>query len=157
MKRPLLQKRYHGQDKMFKGVLLTPLKKVENPLGDVFHGMKYSDNGFVGFQEAYFSTLRTGAIKPWKKHLNMTLNLIVPIGAVKIVLFDERENSVSKGQFMETILSIDNYYRLTIPPEIWIAMKGEGESMNLLLNIANLEHDPLEIIRTELNSISYKW
>ena len=139
------------------GVILTPLKKIENPLGDIYHGMKISDIGYVGFQEAYFSTINSGVIKPWKKHLKMTLNLIVPFGEIKFVLFDDRENSQTKGQFMNVSLSLDNYYRLTVPPEVWVAFRGEGNSTNLLLNISNLEHDPEEIIRLDLDQIPYKW
>ena len=55
-----------------EGVFLNPLKIIENPLGDVYHGIKSSENSFVGFEEAYFSTIRYGVIKPWKKHLRMS-------------------------------------------------------------------------------------
>jgi dTDP-4-dehydrorhamnose 3,5-epimerase len=139
------------------GVELTPLKKIEHPLGDVLHGMKSSDKGFAGFQEAYFSTIKCGVIKPWKKHLQMTLNLIVPIGEIRFVLFDDRKGSMTKNQFMEMKLSIDNYYRLTVPPGIWMGFKGESDSTNLLLNIADLKHDPLEIVRADLNKFNYAW
>lgn len=139
------------------GVELTPLKKIPHPLGDVFHGMKSSDRGFNGFNEAYFSTVKYGVIKPWKKHLKMTLNLIVPIGKIRFVLLDMRENSSTKDQFMDVTLSIENYYRLTVPPEIWVGFQGLGKSINLLLNIANLDHDPLEIVRADLNKFKFKW
>ena len=139
------------------GVELTPLKKIVHPLGDVFHGMRSSDKGFNGFHEAYFSTIKYGVIKPWKKHLQMTLNLIVPVGKIRFVLLDNREKSSTKDQFMDVSLSIENYYRLTVPPKIWVGFKGEGNSTNLLLNIANLNHDPSEIVRTDLNTFKFKW
>lgn len=140
-----------------EGVELIPLKKIENPLGDVFHGMKKTDKGFAGFQEAYFSTVHYGIIKPWKKHLRMTLNLVVPVGEIRFVLYDERAESVTYGNFMDVSLSLENYCRLTIPPDIWVTFKGEKTSMNLLLNIANLEHDPDEIIRGEREMFSFNW
>ena len=139
------------------GVILTPLKKIENPLGDVYHGMKISDIGYVGFQEAYFSTINSGVIKPWKQHLKMTLNLIVPVGEIKFVLFDHRKDSSTNGQYLEVVLSLNNYFRLTVPPGVWMAFRGEADSINLLLNIANLEHDPEEIVRLDLDQIPYKW
>ena len=70
------------------GVILSPLKIIENPLGNIFHVMKSSDLGFMGFNEAYFSTINYNQIKPWKKHLKMTLNLIVPVGEIRFVLYD---------------------------------------------------------------------
>lgn len=139
------------------GVILTPLKIIENPLGDVMHGMKKSENGFNGFQEAYFSTINQGVVKPWKKHLEMTLNLIVPVGEIRFVMYDDRKDSETNGSFMDVSLSQKNYYRLTVPPNIWMAFKGNGSALNLLLNIANLEHDPSEIVRVPLDSFEFDW
>ena len=48
-----------------EGVLLTPLKQIYHPKGNVFHGMKKSDPGFSGFGEAYFSTINFGDTKIW--------------------------------------------------------------------------------------------
>ena len=142
---------------VIEGVILTPLKKIEHPLGDVYHGMKKSDIGFSGFEEAYFSTIHHGVIKPWKRHTRMTLNLIVPVGKIRFVLYDDRKDSPTKGKFMNIVLSIDNYYRLTVPPNIWLSFKGVGEPVNLLLNISNLEHDPTEIDRLDIRDIDYLW
>lgn len=139
------------------GVIISPLNKIENSLGNIFHGMKASDKGYDGFGEAYLSTVHYEVIKPWKKHLKMTLNLIVPIGKIRFVLFDDRKTSSTNGQFMEICLSLDNYCRLTIPPKIWVAFRGEDNAQNLLLNIANLEHNDEELVRLELNKIPYNW
>ena len=139
------------------GVTLTKLNIIDNPLGAVLHGMKNSDIGYDGFGEAYLSTVNYEVIKTWKKHLKMTLNLIVPVGEIKFVLFDDRKNSDTYGNFMEISLSLNNYYRLTVPPEIWLAFKGINNSMNLLLNIANLEHSDQEVVRLDLDKIIYNW
>ena len=135
-----------------KGVFLTKLKKISHPNGNVFHGIKKSDLGFNGFGEAYFSTINYKNIKAWKKHTKMTLNLIVPVGEIKFVLFDEKENN-----FFEVKLSLKNYQRLTVPPNIWMGFEGRKQGLNLLLNLADMEHDPDEIIRLELDKIKYKW
>jgi dTDP-4-dehydrorhamnose 3,5-epimerase len=139
------------------GVIISPLNKIENPLGNIFHGMKASDKGYNGFGEAYLSTVNYDIIKPWKKHLKMTLNLIVPVGKIRFVLFDDRVDSSTNGQFMDISLSMDNYSRLTIPPQIWVAFRGEDTPQNILLNIANLEHNIEEVVRLELNKIPYNW
>ena len=96
-------------------------------------------------------------IKAWKKHIKMTLNLVVPIGEIKFVLFDDRENSISKDKFFEVELSNNNYQRLTVPPNIWMGFEGKEQGLNLLLNLADMEHDPKEIIRLELDKIDYNW
>jgi dTDP-4-dehydrorhamnose 3,5-epimerase len=141
-----------------EGVLLTPLKKIHHPKGDVFHGMKKSDAGFSGFGEAYFSTINFEDTKPWKKHFEMTLNFVVPMGDIRFVIFDDRENSVTKNCFFDVTLGDNNYQRITIPPGVWVAFNGIGSAYNLLLNLANLEHDANEIERKEkLSDIPYKW
>lgn len=139
------------------GVKLTPLKKIYQPKGNILYCMKKSDLGFKSFGEAYFSTVKYNAVKAWKKHTKMTLNLIVPIGEIKFVIYDDRESSKSKGSFFEIKLSINNYKRLTISPNLWFGFKGLGKDLNLLLNLADIEHDPKEIIRLELDKINYNW
>lgn len=140
---------------MIEGVLLTPLKQIYHPKGDVFHGMKKGDSGFTEFGEAYFSTIHKGDIKPWKKHLRMTLNLIVPVGMIRFVLHDDRDGSSTKGQTTSIEIGSDNYQRLTVPPGLFMAFEGLGENLNLVLNVADLEHDPDEVERVELDRFPY--
>jgi len=140
---------------MIDGVILTPLKQIYHPKGDVFHGMKKSDLGFTGFEEAYFSTIHAGDIKPWKKHLRMTLNLVVPVGKIRFVVYDDRNGSSTQGQTMSVELGPDNYQRLTLPPGLFMAFEGLGEGLNLLLNVADLEHDPDEVERVDLDRFEY--
>lgn len=144
-------------DKVIDGVFYTNLKQIYNPKGDVFHAMKQSDVGFNGFGEVYFSSIHYGDIKPWKKHLHMTLNLVVPIGCIRFVIYDDREKSPTKGLFNEFTLSPEKYCRLTVPPGVWMAFQGVGRELNLLLNVANLEHDPNEMVRIDLEEIKYGW
>jgi len=133
------------------GVSLTPLKQIYHPKGDIFHGMKKSDSGFDGFGEAYFSTIKQSDVKGWKKHTQMTLNLIVPMGEICFVIYNEESK-----EFFTVELSHKNYQRLTIAPNLWVAFKGMSES-NMLLNIASMEHDPQEAINIDLSEISYAW
>lgn len=142
---------------IIKEVVLTPLKIIENPAGNILHAMKASDHGYAGFGEAYFSTVNIGAVKGWKKHTKMTLNLVVPQGAILFVLFDGREGSETYGEIMEVELSQKNYQRLTVPPGIWMAFSGRSEGTNLLLNIASIQHDPSEAENLPLrnNLINY--
>jgi len=142
---------------MIEGVILTPLSIIDTKGGDVLHAMKASDVGFNGFGESYFSTVESKAIKGWKLHREMVLNLVVPVGSVRFVVFDERENSKTMGQFSEIMLSRDNYGRLTIPPKLWVGFQGLDEQESLLLNIASISHDPDEVERRALKEIDYSW
>ena len=125
-------------------VLLTPLRIIKGESGNVMHALKQQEESFQGFGEAYFSTVHARAVKGWKKHRRMILNLIVPVGTIKFVLYDDRLASSTYQAIQEIILSSENYQRLTVPPGIWMAFQGIGESDNILLNIASIPHDPLE-------------
>lgn len=139
------------------GVILTPLKTLFHPKGNVFHAMKKSDVGFNGFGEAYFSTVNCGDVKGWKKHTRMIMNLVVPMGEIRFVIYDDREESPSRGGYFDVSLSPANYHRLTVPPGVWLGFEGVGGGTNLLLNLADLEHDPAESENIPLESISFDW
>jgi dTDP-4-dehydrorhamnose 3,5-epimerase len=140
---------------MIKDIVVTHLDVIDTLSGNVMHGMKETSAGYAGFGEAYFSQVDKGAIKAWKRHKKMTLNLVVPLGTIKFVLFDDRE--VSSTQFQEVIISKDNYCRLTLPPMVWMGFQGLSNGRSMLLNIANIEHDPSEVDRLEIEKINYDW
>ena len=71
-----------------KDVSITPLRIINTEGGDILHGLKMHENDYQGFGEAYFSIIESGAIKAWKRHRRMTLNIIVPVGAIKFVIYD---------------------------------------------------------------------
>ena len=132
-------------------IIVTPLKRISVAGGDVFHAIKKNDAGFVDFGEAYFSMIDKGAIKPWKRHLRMTLNLVVPVGMVRFVFID------SEGARREESIGVDRYVRLTVPPSIWFAFEGLSSPYSLLLNVADIPHDPNEIERKELDAYMNDW
>lgn len=126
------------------GVSLTRLAIISGQEGDVYHALKKSAPGFNGFGEAYFSIVAYDIIKGWKRHQQMTLNLVVPVGKIQFFAYDNREDSASIGTSASIILGIENYQRLTIPPGIWMAFRGLSKNLNMLLNIADIEHNKNE-------------
>ncbi|CAG0969536.1 MAG: dTDP-4-dehydrorhamnose 3,5-epimerase family protein [Candidatus Methanoperedens sp.] len=144
---------------MIEGVSLTPLRIIPGEYGEVLHAMKCTDSTFAGFGEAYFSTIKKGAVKAWKRHRKMILNLVVPCGEIKFVLYDDRQDSSTCGKISEIILSRSNYQRLTVPSMIWMGFKGQGNGLNMLLNVSNIPHDPDEVDRQDgfENNICYDW
>ncbi|MBO6517683.1 MAG: dTDP-4-dehydrorhamnose 3,5-epimerase family protein [Bacteroidia bacterium] len=142
-----------------EGLKLTPLRIIESPLGDVYHALKNHEDSFSQFGEAYFSTVVKDQVKGWKKHTKMVLNVVVPVGEIQFVVYDDRPNSTTSGQFVEIKLSKANYQRLTVPTGVWMAFKGIGPDQNMLLNIASIPHDPEEAINLDLENdvIPYVW
>ena len=136
-----------------QNIKILKLKKFPTDGGDVLHFIKDGDVGFKNFGEVYFSNVKYGKVKAWKKHLNMTMNLVVPVGEVKFV-FHLPE---SKNKFRVENIGLSNYSRIIVPPGIWFGFKGLSKDNNLVSNLANIKHDPLESINVERNFFSYKW
>jgi len=144
-------------DKMtIDGVNLTTLEIITNKQGSIFQGLKKSDPDFKRFGEAYFSTVEKNFIKGWNKHKKMTINLLVCFGKVKFVVYDDRDDSKSKGSFFSSILSPASYMRLKISEGLWFAFKGISD-YNMILNIASLEHNPKELEKLPIQNIKYNW
>ena len=139
------------------GLDVTPLKIIETVGGNVLHAMKSTEEQFVGFGEVYFSTVHPGIVKAWKKHRKMTLNLVVPVGKILFVCFDDRKSSPTCGIYNEIEMSIKNYQRLTVPPMIWMGFQGTSNEMSLLLNVASIPHEQNEMDIKDLSAIKYDW
>lgn len=144
---------------MIEGVTLHPLKQISVPKGDLWHAFKVTDDGFVGFGEAYFTQIKSGEAKGWKRHNRYVLNLVVVSGAVKFVIYDDRDGSSTKGQFQEITLTPNgNYQRLTVAPGLWMAFYGADLSQtSMLMDLIPEVHDPYEGDRKELEEIPYNF
>lgn len=142
---------------MIEGVSLHPLRQIAVPKGDLWHAFKMTDEGFVGFGEAYFTQVKPHEVKGWKRHNRYVLNLVVAVGAVKFVIYDDREESKTKGKFQEVILSpASNYQRLTVAPGLWMAFAGVDDSQtSMLMDLIPEVHAPEESDRKELDEIKY--
>jgi dTDP-4-dehydrorhamnose 3,5-epimerase len=144
---------------MIEGVQINPLLQILDERGKVMHMLRRDAEWFEEFGEVYFSTVETGAVKAWHIHKKMILNYAVPIGEIKLVLFDDREDSPTKGGIQEIYLGPDNYNLIVIPPLVWNGFKGVGDVTSLLANCASIPHDPDEIDRLDPanNTIPYDW
>jgi dTDP-4-dehydrorhamnose 3,5-epimerase len=136
-------------------ILVSPLHQIETVGGDVWHAMKQVDIGYAGFGEVYFSWVASGAIKAWKRHTQMTMNIVVPVGQVRFVF--RCVNSDGGDEFRVEDIGIKRYVRITVPPGVWFGFQGLSGQQSLLLNIASIAHDPSEVERLALTDINYDW
>ena len=133
-------------------IRVTPLQQISTPGGDVWHALKSTEKSFKGFGEAYFSWVEAESIKAWKQHLRMTMNLVVPIGTVRFVFCDLQLHT-----FREEEIGASTYARITVPPKIWFGFQGMSVKPSLILNVANLPHDPAEVERKMKEEIHFNW
>ncbi len=109
---------------------------VEN--GNVRHGLKVSEESFAGFGELYFTEIRKNKVKGWKRHSEMTLNLLPVVGEIVLYLKRDLADAPELIHF-----GFSNYKLVSIEPNVWVAFEGLSE-INMMANLASIEHDPSE-------------
>ena len=139
--------------------MTNKIKVIENKIinhkdGNILKGINHDDDDFDRFGELYFSYIKLNAIKAWKKHNQMKMNLFVPFGKVKFVFFSK--NFV---KLKELIVDGKNNNRITVRPKIWYGFKGLFHEQSLVVNLANISHSDFEMERLEINNefIDYDW
>ena len=142
-----------------EGVTVHPRRRIPDERGAVFHMLRNDADEFEAFGEIYFSLVYPGVVKGWHLHHEMTLNYAVPVGMIKLVCYDDRAGSPTKGNVVEIHTGELDYALITIPPGVWNGFKGEGTSAALVANCSTTPHRPGEIERLDPfdNDIPYDW
>lgn len=144
-----------------EGVIIKNLKKIPDERGSIMHMLRSDDEIFEKFGEVYFSTAYPGVIKGWHEHKEQVQNYTVIQGMIKLVLYDNRENSPTYKNLIEIFMGDLNYVLVRIPTGIINGYKCIGDKTAIIANCATIPHkasgemnryDPLS---NEL--IPYKW
>lgn len=145
---------------MIEGVIIKPLKKICDDRGMILKMQQITDAEFVGFGEMYFSTIYPGVVKGWHMHEEAILNYAVIEGMIKLVLYDDRDDSVTKGELMEIVIGEHQYNLVQIPPRVWNGFKCVGNKTAIVADLISLSHDKDVMHRLDpmCNTlISYDW
>ena len=123
---------------------------VNNKNGKILKILNNKQSNLKFYKDAYFSFVKFGKIKGWKKHTRMTMTLVVPVGKVKFVFYDE-------DNFRSIVIGDNRFYKIIVPPNIWFSFKGISKGSNVVFNLANLKHNDKEVVRKRNNEIKYNW
>ena len=144
---------------MIEGVIVEPLKQVIDKRGKVMHMLRSDSPLFTNFGEIYFSVINPDAIKAWKRHLKMTQHFAVPVGKIRLVLYDNRENSITRERVEALEIGHDNYCLVKIPPLLWYGFQCLSSTPALIANCTDMPHDPNEVERLDYfdKRMPYDW
>ena len=144
---------------MIEGVRIIQKKQILDERGKIMHMMRNDDINFRQFGEIYFSVTYPNVIKAWHLHKKMTVNYAIVLGKIKLVLFDDREKSKTKGKIQEIFLSDENYSLIEIPPMVWNGFKSIANEKSVLANCSDIPHNTDEIIRKDYKDpyFPYNW
>ncbi len=137
---------------ILKKIKVKKLKIVQISKGNVMHALKKKELSKWNFKEAYFSKIKFNKVKAWRFHKKMNLNLVVPAGRVKFVFY-----SLKEKKFKKLVIGEKNYSRISVPSKVWFGFKGLYKKESIVLNLADMEHNPKEVLKCEKNKIKFNW
>lgn len=138
---------------------VVPLRRIPDERGTILHMLRRTDPHFIEFGEIYFTSVYRNVVKGWHRHRDMSLNYACVHGRVKLVVFDDREASPTRGSLMEVFLGTDSHLLVVVPPGVWNGMKGMSEPFALVANCATHPHDPHRTERADPfgDTVPYDW
>jgi len=145
------------EQNLINGVRLYYLNQIPDERGMVKHFMVEEDNFHFG--EAYFSTVYKGIVKGWHGYGSKILNYCVPVGMVKLVLWDARKESPTYNQINKFYLGEQNYERVVIPAQVMNSFKGIATPYSLVAVVASERFNETRTIRLPLDDprIPFDW
>ena len=145
-------------DRSIEGLTFVPLARIPDERGTILHMLRRTDPHFIDFGEIYFTTIYRDVVKGWHRHRDMTLNYACISGRIKLVLYDDRSDSRTRGVLVERFLGPDDYALAIIPPGVWSGMKGMSDQA-IVANCATHPHDASRTDRMDPfgTDIPYDW
>ena len=143
-----------------EGVIIRPLRQIYDNRGAILHMMRNDSELYEKFGEVYFSEILPGAVKAWKMQTEKTQNLAVPVNKIRLVIYDSRPHSKTRGQIKEYELGRpDNYNLIHIPPMLWYGFQSLDGQTALVANCTNYPHNPdeTEWLPYDSDQILYQW
>ncbi len=146
---------------MIDGVMVKQLKVIPDERGRLMEILRADDEMFLKFGQVYMTTGYPGVVKAWHYHRIQHDNFCVVKGMMKVVLYDPRDGSRTKGEVNEFFLGEHRPVLLRIPPHVYHGFKAIGTEEALLVNIPTETYDPKAPdeyrVDPHKNDIPYSW
>ncbi len=120
---------------MIEGVVIKKLRVIPDERGRLTEILRSDDELFVKFGQVYMTTAYPGVVKGWHFHKKQTDHFAVVKGMIKLVLYDNREDSSTKGEINEFFLGEHNPMLVKIPPLVLHGFKCVSEQEAICINI----------------------
>lgn len=148
-------------NRMIHGVTIKKLKVIPDERGMLMEMLRNDDDFFQKFGQVYMSMAYPGVVKGWHFHKVQTDHFVIVKGMMKVVLYDQRDDSPTKGEVNEYFMGEQNQILLVIPPGVLHGMKCISTEPALLINIPTEPYkygEPDEFrVHPHDNDIPYDW
>lgn len=127
--------------RLIEGVRSQRLAVVADERGRLMEMLRCDDEGFTKFGQVYLTTAYPGVVKAWHYHEQQTDHFICVRGMMKLVLYDDRDGSPTRGTINEFFLGEHNPLRVVIPPLVFHGFKCVSEHEALVVNVPTEPYD----------------
>lgn len=147
--------------KLITGVRVKSLRVIPDERGRLFEMLRRDEPLFTTFGQAYCTTVNAGVVKGWHYHKKQVDNFVCVSGMIKLVAYDARPRSSTKGQVNEFFLGIHHPLLVQIPPGVYHGFKGLSHPEAIVINLPTepYHHGRPDEFRVDphRNDIPYEW
>lgn len=147
--------------KLIRGVRLKPLRVIADERGRLVEMLRRDEPLFKKFGQVYCTTVNHGVVKGWHYHKRQVDNFVCVNGMIKLVAYDSRSGSPTKGRVNEFFIGTHNPLLVQIPPGVHHGFKGLAHPESIVINIPT---EPYHRARPDeyrldphQNEIPYDW
>ncbi len=123
-----------ANDKLIHGVSIKNLKLIPDERGRLMEIFRADDKEFSKFGQVYVTTAYPGVVKAWHSHKIQDDNITVLHGMAKIVLYDDRDDSPTRGIINEFFVGEHNHILIHIPKHVWHGFKCVSDCEAMIIN-----------------------
>lgn len=146
---------------MIEGVKVKKLKVIPDERGRLMEMLRSDDEVFEKFGQVYMTTTYPNVVKAWHFHKKQSDNLVCVHGMIKLVLYDQRDNSSTFKSVSEFYLGVHNPLLIHIPPDVchgWMCIsQEEAIIVNMPSEVYSYDRPDEHRIDPHDNDIPYDW
>ncbi|MCL6611490.1 MAG: dTDP-4-dehydrorhamnose 3,5-epimerase family protein [Peptococcaceae bacterium] len=146
---------------LIKDVAVKQLKIIPDDRGYLMEMMRKDWPEFMQFAQSYVTACYPGVYKAWHYHKKQWDHFVCLWGMARVVLYDAREDSPTRGKINVFHIGQLNPALLRIPPLVYHGFTAEGGRTALIVNFPTELYNYLEPdeFRVPYNdpSVPYDW
>lgn len=146
---------------MIDGVKVKQLRFHCDERGRLMELMRSDWQEFIKFGQVYMTTAYPGAVKAWHYHKIQTDSFICLKGMMKVVLYDDRQDSKTRGEVNEFFIGEHNPMVVQIPPNVYHGFKcistDEAIIVNVPTELYNYREPDEYRLPAHTDKIPYQW
>ncbi len=146
---------------LIDGVLTKRLAVHADERGRLMEMLRADDELFSRFGQVYLTTAYPGVVKAWHYHERQVDHFVCVSGMMKVVLYDDRPGSTTRGLVNEFFLGQHHPLLLRVPAGVLHGFKCVSEHEGLMINVPTEPYraDQPDEFRVDAHdpSIPYDW